>query len=261
MKNKISTALILLAAAVILQTSCGSGSKENIESDFASAVSTEPATTESAPVEDTTEALQNETTAPEEEYVSPIDFESLKASNSDIYAWIEIPDTPVSYPILNRAGDNSYYLRRNSERKYDVKGCIFTEDYNSLDFTDPVTVIYGHTMKSGEFFGSFEKNYSNPTYFEEHRRVNIYLPDKELHYKVYAALPYYTTHLLYYYNFSNRLVFNSFFDDISSTRVLNATIDAESQPEFGEKVIVLSTCLLNDSTQRFLVLAVEETED
>ena len=40
------------------------------------------------PVEDTAE--------PEPAYVSPIDFASLQERCSDIYAWLEIPDTDIS---------------------------------------------------------------------------------------------------------------------------------------------------------------------
>ena len=38
----------------------------------------------------------------------PIDFASLKETNPDIYAWIEIPDTNVNYPIVQSADDDSY---------------------------------------------------------------------------------------------------------------------------------------------------------
>ena len=42
-----------------------------------------------------------------EEYVSPIDFEALKALNEDIYAWIYIPGTEINHPVLQSVrGDN-----------------------------------------------------------------------------------------------------------------------------------------------------------
>ena len=48
-------------------------------------------------------------------YVSPIEFEALWQQNDDVYAWLQIPGTTVDYPILQRAGDDEYYLNRNMD--------------------------------------------------------------------------------------------------------------------------------------------------
>ena len=36
----------------------------------------------------------------------PVDFDELQAMNPDIYAWITIPDTDISYAVLQRDGDD-----------------------------------------------------------------------------------------------------------------------------------------------------------
>lgn len=57
--------------------------------------------------------------APEElkpPYESPVDFEALWRENSDIYAWLDLPGTKISDPILQRDGEDTYYL------KHDVHG-------------------------------------------------------------------------------------------------------------------------------------------
>ena len=76
-----------------------------------------------------------ETEAPETagtaRYVSPVDFEELWKINKDIYAWLEIPGTNVSYPILQHPTEDEYYLRRNYKGEDDKEGCLFTEcSYN-----------------------------------------------------------------------------------------------------------------------------------
>ena len=43
-------------------------------------------------------------------YISPIDFDKLKETNQDIYAWIEIPDTQINYPVVQSGDDDAYYL-------------------------------------------------------------------------------------------------------------------------------------------------------
>ena len=197
---------------------------------------------------------------PDKEYNSLIDFESLREENPDIYAWLDIPGTDVSFPVVNRAGDNSFYLTHGSDGKKAAKGAIFTEDYNSLDFGDPVTVIYGHRMNGGDMFGSLEKNYSNREFFYAHRELVIYMPDSEKHYTIFAAVPYGNEHLLYYFNFSKRLVFEAFFENILSIRSLSAVTDRDFAPEVGQRVVVLSTCLAGNNQKRYLVFASENRE-
>lgn len=76
---------------------------------------------------------------------NPIDFEELTAINTDIYAWIRIPNTKIDYPIAQRAGDDGFYLKHDMYQQPRIAGCIYTEDCNSKDFTDPNTVIMGIT--------------------------------------------------------------------------------------------------------------------
>ena len=101
----------------------------------------------------------------------PVDFEGLQEYNPDIYAWITIPGTAVDYPIVQRPEDNSYYLTHNTDGEESAEGAIFTEDYNSRDFTDPNTVIYGHNMRNGSMFRSLH-NYMDRSFFDENRKCS-----------------------------------------------------------------------------------------
>ena len=78
----------------------------------------------------------------------PVDFDALHAMNPDIYAWIEIPDTDISYAVLRREGDNNYYMNHAENGSYYSGGCIFSDDFNSPDMTDPVTILYGHNLRN-----------------------------------------------------------------------------------------------------------------
>ena len=87
------------------------------------------------------------------------------------HAWIDIPDSDVSYPILRSPNDNAYYLTHDSLKKKNTKGALFTEDYNTMTFDDPMTVIYGHTTRDGSLFGKLQENYSSKEYFDAHRTI------------------------------------------------------------------------------------------
>jgi len=108
-----------------------------------------------------------------------IDFNALWEINKDIYAYIEVPGTDISYPILQSKNDNSYYLNYTIEGIKGLPGSIYTENYNSKEFGDRNTVIYGHNMKNGTMFAQLY-NYSDTKFFNENQYIYIYLPDKVL---------------------------------------------------------------------------------
>lgn len=71
-------------------------------------------------------------------YVSPIDFASLQKENPDIYAWLRIPGTEFDFPILQRAGDDDYYLTHDSDGNDNSMGAIFSESsYNDGKMEQP----------------------------------------------------------------------------------------------------------------------------
>ena len=207
----------------------------------------------------TAEDVPEEQTKQEEEAAEPpdipVDFESLQAYNPDIYAWITIPGTAVDYPIVQRPGDNSYYLTHNTDGEESAEGAIFTEDYNSKDFTDPNTVIYGHNMRNGSMFRSLH-DYMDRSFFDENREVLIYMPDKILHYEIFAAYLYDSRHLLLNFDFDDPEVFARYLDDIKSIRDMSSFVDNSVEVTAEDKIITMSTCYKGMNDRRYLVQAV-----
>ena len=266
----------LLLAVVAILPSCAYQPDPTVTASFTAAPTEEPTetvteeatATEAEPTETATSEPSSEPTATEtaEKYVSPIDFASLKKQNEDIYAWIDIPGTVVSFPIVQHPTNNDFYVRRNVNKEWDAFGCIFTENYNSTDFTDPVTVIYGHTTGNWTMFGPLQGTYSNSKLFKEDNIIKIYLPDTEYTYEVFAAVEYSKIHILHYYNFESEIVYIAFFNDIMKVRTISSNVDRSKKPTYGDKVIILSTCLYSTNQKRYLVLAKmvndeTETED
>ena len=111
-----------------------------------------------------------------------------KIGNEETVAWIEIPNTPVDYPILSHK-DNEYYLKHNLDGEYSVSGSIFL-DYNfyttNIKENNPfyyndnhVLTVFGHNMGSWTdvMFTSL-KSYLKKDYYSKHKTVNIYVPDE-----------------------------------------------------------------------------------
>lgn len=199
----------------------------------------------------------SEAVSEKEPVVIPIDFEALQELNPDAYAWIRVDGTQIDYPIVQREGDNTYYLNHTIEGKEAVEGTIFTEDYNTVDFEDPNTVIYGHNMKNGSMFQNLH-NYSDKEFFDEHRDVTIYLPDEIRHYKIFAAYLYDSRHILQSFDFSNEKVVEYYQSLIFSIRDMESHIDTSMEDEFDKdsKIITLSTCYQGMAEKRYLVQAV-----
>ena len=158
------------------EPSAESSDEENSEEP--SEISDEASSEESDVSEETSEESEESGEETSEYVYEDVNFAVYQKINKDIYAWIRIPGTPIDYPILNRKGDNEYYLKRNYYRYADTRGSIFTEDYNNRDFNDPVTLIYGHNMSSGSMFGSIQKTYTKKSFMQSHKELQIILPDK-----------------------------------------------------------------------------------
>jgi len=220
------------------------------------AASTTVTTTASSKASSVSNQTSATTAVSTEVYVSPIDFDAFHAQNEDIYAYIEIPGSDISYPVVQSATDDAYYLKHDIDGNETSRGAIFSEhQYNSNDFSDPVTILYGHRRKDMTMFSTLQPLYSDVEHFEQYREIIIYLPDRELHYRIFAAIPYDNRHILYTYDFSNVRDFTVFFNSVFGTRVIGANVDMQAWPDYDDSILILSTCLWGDNNQRYLVIA------
>ena len=185
---------------------------------------------------------------------NPIDFESLTAEYPDIYAWIRIPGTRVDYPIVQREGDNGYYLNHTIDGKKRTEGSIYTEDYNSKDFADPVTIIYGHNMRNGSMFKTLHK-YKDKQFLLDNSEIFIYQKDRVLKYKIFAAYVSDNKHLLFKYDFEDENIFENYLNNVLTKRDMSSNINTNVDVTASDKIITLCTCNNNDA-QRYLVQAV-----
>ena len=185
-----------------------------------------------------------------------VDFGELQEkTNKDIYAWIYIPDTKIDYPVLQHPTDNTYYLNYNLDGSRGYPGCIYTEDYNARDFSDPVTVVYGHNMKNGSMFAGLHK-YSDVEYMEGHPYVFMYMEDRLYVYEIFAAYEYSNEHLLYNSDYSQKAQFEKYLENMETVRDMGKVIREDVEVGAEDRILTLSTCISNKPNNRFLVQAV-----
>lgn len=186
-----------------------------------------------------------------------IDFDYLWAVNPDIVAWITIPGTNIDYPVLQHPSDDSYYLTHNLDGSYGYPGCIYIESLNAADFSDPNTVLYGHNLKAKTMFTELHK-FENKDFFEEYNEVILYLPDRTLHYRIFAAHVYDDRHLLYSFDFSDADIYAGFLKSIYDIRDMSANIDRTFEVTAQDRIISMETCISGEDNRekRYLVHAV-----
>jgi len=102
-----------------------------------------------------------------------VDFEALLLINPDTVGWIAIPDTPISYPVVQTT-NNTKYLTTSFNGTYSRAGTPFADRNNNLINLDNNTIIYGHNMGVGrdDMFGTLLE-YKEVRYFNRHRYIQF----------------------------------------------------------------------------------------
>lgn len=206
---------------------------------------------------ETVTSLNNKPTSATEKGLSnPIDFKSLVKKNDEIIAWIKIPDTNIDYPVVQSLKSDDFYLHRDINRNSSYAGSIYMEYCNSSEFTDRVTVLYGHNMQNGSMFANLHK-FENPDFFKKHRKFYVYLPDRRLTYEVVSAYNYSDRHIMNSFNFSENKVFKSYLEYILNPRstVRNVREKLDHKLTTDDRILALSTCL-NIGDGRYLLQGV-----
>ncbi len=171
-----------------------------------------------------------------------IDFESLKKQNSEIYAWITIPNTNVDYPILQSATDDNFYLNHDLDKNYSFPGAIYSQSMNSKDFSDRVTVLYGHNMLNGSMFASLHK-FEDSDFFEENKYIYVYTENAKLTYEIVSAMSYDDRHIMNSFDFSDDEVYSTYLDSVINPHSISSNVRQGMNLTTDDKLLVLSTCL------------------
>lgn len=195
---------------------------------------------------------------PESNYNNPVDFNELKKTNNEIVGWIYMTSPAVNAPVLMSKKNDAYYLSHGPNGKYSKKGSFYIENtYNHPDFEDPVTIIYGHRKSDGSMFGSLQTALEKIDINKEPQYLVIYLPDSTKTYRIVATARHDSSHIMCYNNFKNKEGYDAFFSKIYSSKGKGVQLINDEQPQFGDRVLILSTCFKGDRTNRFLVIAKE----
>lgn len=184
------------------------------------------------------------------EALREIDLAALREVNEDVIGWICIPDTKVSYPLV-QGPTNDYYLNRTWKKKAISVGSIFLEHLNSPNFTDFNTLVYGHNMNDGSMFGGLS-DYKSKSYWEEHPSVYIVTDDGVRRYDIFAVHRAKVTSPVYSMVIKSPKKKNEFIEySLKHSRINTGIV-----PAVDDKILTVSTCSIGGYGYRWVVQGV-----
>lgn len=201
-------------------------------------------------------AETHETTPPEEMFplddaagfLQQVDMDGLRQINPEVLGWIYIPDTAISYPLM-QTDDQNKYLNHAWDGTPNGSGSIFLEKRNARDMTDFNTIIYGHHMANGTMFQPLV-DYRNADFLASHPYVYVLAGNKIFRYRIFSAYEAPITSHTY------RLVFRDDAEKLAAIEhYLQGRTDVELTPQ--DHILTLSTCTgLGDYSVRWVVQGV-----
>ena len=247
--------LLLLAAFVILPAM-------NSEEPVPTTVATEAPTTEAteAPTTEATETTAPPTTLPPDENL--LKLEAMNGQNADTYAWLQINDTVIDYPVMYTPEDGEKYLYADVNGKVDFSGTLFIDERCEMEPRCDNVMVHGHNMKDGSMFAILP-HYETEDFWKEHSDIRFTtLGEGTKEYEVFAAFydkVYKKTDTCFkYYNFidaKDEAEFNNAMAEFKAKRIYDTGVD----PQYGDKLMTLSTCTYHEDNGRFVLVLREKT--
>ena len=196
------------------------------------------------PIENNESSHNNES---QEENISY--FEKLLAINSDVIAWINIPDTNINYPVV-KGEDNEYYLKHNIKKENSISGSIFMDYRNKGNDQDLNKIIYGHNMKDGSMFKTLT-NYKRKEFFLDHPIIKLDTLSESTEWEIFSV--YITDTSVNYIktNFYNKEEYKGSLDELNQKSLYDTGVSITSD----DIIVTLSTCTYEFDNARFAIHA------
>ena len=176
--------------------------------------------------------------------------------NSHMVGWIKIDGTDISYPVMQTPKEKDYYLYRNFDRQHSSHGSIYVREECDVWRPSDNVVIYGHRMKDGSMFENLIK-FERESFWEEYPEIRFDTIYEEHTYKVFAVFK--TTATVdkgfKYHNFLEAANEKDFDDFVQTCKSLSL-YETGITPQYGDKLITLSTCEYSQVNGRLVVVAV-----
>ena len=223
--------------------------------DSAKENATKPTSAETTPDETTPEGTFGAAEIRDENGML-VEYGELYAMNPDIVGWIRMDDTKMDYPVMQTPDRPNHYLYKDFEGKQSVRGSIYIrEECDMKEPSDNIT-IYGHNMRDGSMFACLN-DYVHIDAWEKNPLIFF---DTLYDYHVYKIFAVFKTTATIgkgfkYHNMIDAESKEAFDEFIGTCKELSF-YDTGITPQYGDKIICLSTCEYTLENGRLVVAAV-----
>lgn len=166
-----------------------------------------------------------------------INVEKLKGENEDCIGYLEVPETSISYPIMQTRDNPDFYLKHDFNKNYSFYGTPYLSAYCDLKKSDNL-IIYGHNINGGKMFGALEQ-YKEKKFFDSHKKI-YFTTDQKREYEVFAVMSVNVREFEYWKFVMARD--EKYYDKFVEKVLEHSLWSVGKKPKYGEQMLMLSTC-------------------
>lgn len=203
-------------------------------------------TVSEVPAEDPPELIDRDPT---------VDLKALYEINPDTIGWITVPNTDISYPIMqstdcDQPAHDKYLHGRGSDGQYNYYGAIYADSRGRIspEGNPDNIIIYGHNMYPlNELYFTHLIRYESFDFYKQNPIIGFDTLYGKSDWKIFAVMyvnvdPSDGEVFDYihedYINFENEAVFKEYYSKIMERSLIKTFVDVK----YGDTLLTLSTC-------------------
>ena len=165
----------------------------------------------------------------------------------DAAIWLQLPDTPLDYPVMLGA-NNQFYLNHLPDGNKNARGSLFLDYRTNEDSVH--LIVYGHNSSDGKMFGLL-KQYESQDYFLQHKTLTVATSDEVYVCPIFSVRRAAAESGAYRLEFEDNNSLMDYIDQAAAKSLYQIDVELEGTA----RVLTLSTCT-GWRNQRFIVQAV-----
>lgn len=170
-----------------------------------------------------------------------VDFNELEKINKDTIMWINVNNTNINYPVVQK--DNKFYLTHDYNKNYNSAGWVFLDYRNDINNKELNKIVYAHARLDKTMFGSL-KNVLNSSWQNNPDNFVIKTSTKYENsiYRIFSIYKIKTT---------NDYIKTAFYSDKEKQDFINLITkrsikNFNAKPNINDEILTLSTCSGNN---------------